>query len=77
MPEETSVSVPEDEMGYLSTNQIGAILGFQGRAIREMCRKGEIPSIEVGGEYRVEKRVFRDWLEKRSVKPKDVLAQAE
>lgn len=55
-------------MGYLNTNQIGAILGFQGRTIREMCRKGEIPAIEVGGEYRIEKREFREWLAAQKVK---------
>lgn len=66
-----SVRSEDDDMGYLSTAQVGAILGFQGRTIRAMCASGEIPAIEVSGEYRIEKRAFRDWLKTRTVaKPK-------
>lgn len=40
-------------MKLLRTEQVGEILSFSPKKIRQMIMNGEIPSLKIGGEYRV------------------------
>jgi excisionase family DNA binding protein len=43
----------KNSMKLLRTEQVGEILSFSPKKIRQMIMNGEIPSLKIGGEYRV------------------------
>jgi excisionase family DNA binding protein len=55
--------------GYLSTAEVAAILRFKPRTIRAMCATGELPAIQVRGEYRIKRSDLEKWLESRKINP--------
>jgi len=69
---------------FLSTTQLGWLLGRSPGAVRRMIRDGEVESVRMPSGYRVRRdealRVSRDWLEKesgRNLSDRDVERLAE
>jgi len=50
---------------YLSTREIAEKLGVHLRTVGNWIRKGELPAVRVGGQYRVAKQDFEAFLEER------------
>lgn len=54
-------------MRLLRTEEVGAILSFSPRKIRKMLSEGEIPSVKIGGEYRVIEKELQNYIENQKV----------
>lgn len=50
-------------MKLLTAQQVGEILLFSPRKVRKMLADGEIPSVKIGGEYRVIEKELMNYLE--------------
>lgn len=50
---------------YLSTREIAERLGVHLRTVGNWIRRGELPAVRVGGQYRVSKQDFEAFLEQR------------
>lgn len=50
-------------MKLLTCKQVGEILLFSPKKIRKMLAEGEIPSVKIGGEYRVIEKELMNYIE--------------
>lgn len=55
-------------MKLLTCKQVGEILLFSPRKVRQMLADGEIPSVKIGGEYRVKEQELENYLETGAIK---------
>ena len=55
-------------MKLLTSHQVGEILLFSPRKVRKMLADGEIPSVKIGGEYRVIERELMNYLSNGVIK---------
>lgn len=53
------------EQGTLTPQQVAEFLQVEPQTIWRMIRRGELPAIKVGRVYRIPKRDFDEWCEKR------------
>jgi excisionase family DNA binding protein len=58
----------KDSMKLLTAQQVGEILLFSPRKIRKMLADGEIPSMKIAGEYRVNEKELVNYLENGGLK---------
>ena len=54
-------------MRLLRTEEVSQILCFTPRKIRQMLASGEIPSVKIGGEYRVIEKELQNFIENQKV----------
>jgi excisionase family DNA binding protein len=58
-------------MKYLTAEEIAAELRVDISSVRRWLRSGELASIRVGRQYRVERTVYEAFLKTREVPPRD------
>jgi len=49
-------------MSLMNTNQAAEFLGYHPVTIRKKVREREIPAVRVGGQWRFEETVLREWI---------------
>lgn len=54
-------------MKLLTVKQVGEVLLFSPRKVRKMLADGEIPSVKIGGEYRVIEQELINYLNNQGV----------
>ncbi len=54
-------------MKLLTTEQVGELLSFSPKTIRKMINSGEIPSVKIGGEFRVIEQELFNYINNRGV----------
>lgn len=54
-------------MKLLRTEEVAKILSFSPRKIRGMLASGEIPSVKIGGEYRIEETELENYIKTKMV----------
>ena len=57
----------ENSMKLLTTEEVGKILSFSPKTIRKMINSGEIPSVKIGGEFRVIEKELYNYIESQGV----------
>jgi len=51
----------------LRTEEVAKILSFSPRKVRQMFADGEIPSVKIGGEYRIEESELENYIKSKMV----------
>ena len=54
-------------MKLLTTEEVGKILSFSPKTIRKLINAGEIPSVKIGGEFRVIEKELYNYIESQGV----------
>ncbi len=66
MPDPDPLS-PLDPGRWVSTNDVAIALGFTPRTIRNWIEEGKIPGRKFGREYRIDRAVFEELLNKGGI----------
>ncbi len=56
---------------WLSVQNVADDLELNATTIRRMIKKGDLPAYKIGGEYRIMKREYSEWLLKQRVTPEE------
>jgi excisionase family DNA binding protein len=54
--------MPNDE--YLTTEEAAQLLKIHRDNVRRLIREGKLPSVKVGGQYRLRRKDLEEWLER-------------
>ncbi len=54
-------------MRLLRTEEVAKILSFSPRKVRQMFADGEIPSVKIAGEYRIEESELENYVKTKMV----------
>lgn len=54
-------------MRLLRTEEVSKILSFSPRKVRQMFADGELPSVKIGGEYRIDESELENFIKSKMV----------
>lgn len=57
----------KQERDYLSVGEFAGEMGFSSQTVYNLCARGELPHVRIGGSIRIYRRTLEAWLAAREI----------
>lgn len=62
-----TISENKEKRDYLSVGEFAGEMGFSSQTVYNLCARGELPHVRIGGSIRIYRRTLEAWLAAREI----------